>query len=480
MHRIVEAFPSGTTVVDRWGDLTHTVRTTGATLAASYASSATRSIGGQTSIGYDRLGSDFVASDSQRFSWSGAHYERTSSGPWLRQQFAWQDRFLVGGALRWERREAFGAKAPSASFKSADALWSLGDVGRFEALRFRAAYGEGGSWTAGNPGAFSSPDGLFADVSRAEPKERTSELEVGLDAKVGEAVTLGLTAFQSNSSHLYVAVFSPPGLGQPFEAVLPVGKMRNEGFELNATTRVLDRGSLRWDASLSATTRRNRVRSTGDYTAGPRYYGRALPGYPAGNYWTTPYTFSDANHDGIIDASEVHMEDDAKYVGSSLPTREVGLRSTLSIGSRLTVGALLDYRGGQKLANMNENVRCRIIRNCRAAQDPTAPLADQAAVIASRNTSWIVDPYIEDASFLKLRELSLTWSVPARWSSSLAGTNAAVTLAGRNLVTWTGYKGLDPELDYRRLDQLPREDMAKTPLLREVVLRLEIGGATRK
>jgi TonB-dependent starch-binding outer membrane protein SusC len=124
-------------------------------------------------------------------------------------------------------------------------------------------------------------------------------------------------------------------------------------------------------------------------------------------------------------------------------------------------------------------MRCGVVRNCRAAQDPTAPLAEQAAAIASRSDNVFVNPYIEDASFVKLRELSVTWSVPSRWSNALASAGAAITLAGRNLATLTRYKGLDPELDYSALDELSRQDMAKTPLLREIVLRLELGGGTR-
>jgi hypothetical protein len=49
------------------------------------------------------------------------------------------------------------------------------------------------------------------------------------------------------------------------------------------------------------------------------------------------------------------------------------------------------------------------------------------------------------------------------------------TLAGRNLATWTGYTGVDPELDHRRFDDLPRAELAKSPLVREVVIRADIG-----
>ena len=150
-------------------------------------------------------------------------------------------------------------------------------------------------------------------------------------------------------------------------------------------------------------------------------------------------TYDGANRDGIIDTSEVHFGTTGALAGTSLPTREAGLHSTLSLPGHLTAGVLLDYRGGQKLLNQNEYIRCRVYRNCRAAQDPTAPLADQArAAAAWQNRIVFTDAFIDDASFVKLRELSLTWNLPAGW----APRGAAVTLAGRNVATWTKYPGL--------------------------------------
>ena len=56
--------------------------------------------------------------------------------------------------------------------------------------------------------------------------------------------------------------------------------------------------------------------------------------------------------------------------------------------------------------------------------------------------------YIEDASFVKLRELSLTLLAPNDWARRVGSTNLSLTLAGRNLATWTDYTGFDPELNF--------------------------------
>jgi TonB-dependent starch-binding outer membrane protein SusC len=483
------AFPSsGVTGYDRWATLTHATTTTRATLTASYPLSQRWAIGGQTALAYERLGSRFTISDSSQTSPPGfgssqrwARSDWIFSSPSLRQQLAWRDQVFVGGALRWERRKGLGAKMPSAWFKTADASWSLGDIGWMHELRLRAAYGEAGGWMAGNPGAFASDNAVFNTPSAAPPTERTAESEVGVDGGIGHWVTLAFTAFRADVSKLYYVGPGGPSAGFPGIPGSPDGEMRNEGVELSAKARLLDLGGLRWDAMLSAATLRNRVRYLGGFPIFGGSIVRTRPGYPAAGYWTRQYTYGDANHDGIIGVDEVHfLADTAVFVGASLPTREVALRSELSLPGGLSAGVHLDYRGGHKLSNTNERLRCSAFRNCRAAQDPTAPLEDQAKVAAISSRELLSNPFIENASFLKLRELSLTWNVPARLSKSVGAPSAAGTLAGRNLATWTRYKGLDPELDFRRFDDTPRNEFGMMPLIREIVVRLDVGGGARK
>ena len=84
---------------------------------------------------------------------------------------------------------------------------------------------------------------------------------------------------------------------------------------------------------------------------------------------------------------------------------------------------------------------------CAGVADPTASVEEQARFIAARfyNTP---TGYIEDASFVKLRELSLTLSTPNALALRVpALRGASLTISGRNLKTWTDYTGLDPEIN---------------------------------
>src|SRR6185503_14668594 len=110
---------------------------------------------------------------------------------------------------------------------------------------------------------------------------------------------------------------------------------------------------------------------------------------------------------------------------------------------------------------------------CVAINDPTAPLADQAAAIAGLLTTDA--GYIQDASFTRLREVSVTWTTPKRWAAAAKSDNLSLTLAGRNLATWTDYKGLDPEVNWNGSSNFSTADFLTQPPVRYFTARLSFG-----
>jgi TonB-dependent starch-binding outer membrane protein SusC len=110
----------------------------------------------------------------------------------------------------------------------------------------------------------------------------------------------------------------------------------------------------------------------------------------------------------------------------------------------LRVAALVDHKSGYKLFDNTRRFHCSF-STCQESFDKTQPLADQAAAIAIALGSDA--GYIEDAKFTKLRELSFTILAPDNMAHKLGFQNVDLTIAGRNLKTWTDYKGFDPEVN---------------------------------
>jgi hypothetical protein len=82
--------------------------------------------------------------------------------------------------------------------------------------------------------------------------------------------------------------------------------------------------------------------------------------------------------------------------------------------------------------------------------------------------------YVEDASFWKLREVSLTVMAPKSMASRINASALSLTVAGRNLHTWTKYQGFDPELISAGGNNFATEDFLTMPPLRYFTVRLDV------
>jgi hypothetical protein len=272
---------------------------------------------------------------------------------------------------------------------------------------------------------------------------------------------------------------------------------------LNVTALRLPRANL--NLRLTATTVRNKIVDLG---AGvdPIPFGRAqqhVTGYPAGSYFQRPYTFSDPNNDGKLTVADVTFDNTRQtvvrlrnedgtireetipevYLGSSLPTNSQSLSAQLTLFDFVTLSALFDRRAGFKQQNETESFRCSTSdarRNtngqggCVATADPNASLEEQARFIASRFLGTRAG-YIEDGRFVKWREVAVSVGIPQRFVRNVRGIQGAtLTLAGRNLKTWTKYSGLDPEANESGGDtNFSQNEFNTQPPVRYFTARLE-------
>jgi hypothetical protein len=203
-------------------------------------------------------------------------------------------------------------------------------------------------------------------------------------------------------------------------------------------------------------------------------------GLPLGAYYTQAVSYADANHDGLIacpdgpgsPSCEFSVTADPVFLGTPFPKMELTLAPSLSVGfARLT--ATLDRRSGQKIYNLTGVYRNSIFANGAAVQLPDASnLQQQAAAQAA--SSGFNGGYIEDASFTKLRELSLALTLPRRFAARAGAGSAVLTLAGRNLGTWTKYSGLDPEVNAGAQSNFSTADFLTAPQVRYFTARLAL------
>ena len=163
------------------------------------------------------------------------------------------------------------------------------------------------------------------------------------------------------------------------------------------------------------------------------------------------------------------------YRGPVLPTWEFNVTPTLTLMRNLRLSALVQRRGGNYVYNNTEEFRCTssAFTNCRAVNDPTAPLEDQAAVIAYLKSfsHW---GFIQKGDFTKLRELSATYTLPTRVANRLGFRETSFTFAGRNLWTSTPYKGFDPEVNSLQSSGFSVADFLTQPPFRQFTARIDV------
>lgn len=165
------------------------------------------------------------------------------------------------------------------------------------------------------------------------------------------------------------------------------------------------------------------------------------------------------------------------YMGSSVPTTEASLTNTFTLFGSLRIFTQLDYRGDfyQWCAICSLNSRIDLntwdVNTGGTALNPDVSLADVEALRSLQTKS-----HISRADFVKFRELSLTYTLPERWTRFVrAGSRWSLTLAGRNLAIWTKYKGRgDPEVQFDPTSQFQKLDYASTPQTRRLTFSARV------
>jgi hypothetical protein len=132
---------------------------------------------------------------------------------------------------------------------------------------------------------------------------------------------------------------------------------------------------------------------------------------------------------------------------------------------------LFDRKAGYRLFNNTRRFRCSF-NNCQEAYDKTMPLAAQAANVAiALGTD---AGYIEDAAFTKLRELSFTLIGPSSFARAMHASAVSLTIAGRNLKTWTDFTGFDPEINSSPGTNFSTSDFLTLPPTRNWTARVNV------
>jgi TonB-dependent starch-binding outer membrane protein SusC len=437
-------------------------------------------------------------------------------GALVQWDLGWRDRLFLQVGGRLDQNSTFGQDAdaflsPRVGLSyviSEEPFWQnnlhLADL--FSTLRLRGAWGTSGN----SPGATAAlqiyqsapyavtPTDVRSGVIPQQPgavdlrPERGEELELGLEAGLlNERVRVEMNYFHMHSRDVALLRPTGPSLGFTNNQWVNIGAMVNRGVEVGIDGRLVDTPAFGWDARLGFNTLRNEVTDLGGLEPIGTFV-RVAEGYPVHSIWThtireyvtDPDRAAEVCPSGVTACAIV--SDTTEFWGNSQPTFEGNFSSTFSLLGNLKLHAQLDWMQNFMVYNNTAQFRERQFGNAerwvKRDELPTEERLRRFGPFVNENdgtsvgVSNVTEAYDEDASFLKLREVALTYALPRSLTGRIGVSSASVTLAGRNLHTWTDYSGFDPEVLWGGGAQAAatRTDFLSNPPTRRFVVRTNL------
>ena len=434
--------------------------------------------------------------------------EQKSLGTYAQEQIGWRNRLFVTGALRVDNNSAFGSDFKWVHYPKASVSYVISDEPFFhlphvDQLKLRGAWGEAGNSPAPFTAvqAYAPTTTAIGDVqvnalqpsSYGNPKlhaETGSEIELGFDASGFRGrVGAEFTYYNKITRDALVTVPAPPStgfVGGSGSYLANLGKIANDGVELTLNATPLSRRNFGWESALTLSTNHNKLVTFGTGFNEIRFGTFAVnqkfaAGFPLGANWYTDVV-RDAQGKPVLTNGKMTVDTTLHYFGPSMPTREMSVSNTFTIFKNFRLYGYFDYKGGGTLFDGIKYVNDRLDQNTWAVNNPNAdPLTVQYL------ESGATRPDIVRSDFIKLRELSLAYTLPQALVARSRAKSASIQVSGRNLAIWKlhGYPGPDPEVEFFNAvgnngqpatptALFDRTDYCSIPMLRRIVVSMNL------
>ena len=451
-----------------------------------------------TGTGFPALGLSAISSTGERTS-TDDFIENNTVGVYLQQQFGFGDRFFLTGAVRADDNSSFGEdfdlvyypKVSGSWVVSEESFWGLDFISE---MRLRAAYGESGQ----QPDAF---DALRSYSTRLAPvggatlrpnspgnselgPERGVEVEAGFDASLFDGrVNLEFTYYDQTTKDAIVARDVAPSSGFTGSQFVNIGQINNRGIELGLGARLIETSGFDWDMNVNLSTNRNRVEELGlDGFLQLGWTTRHTEGYPVGSLWAPSIIDATLDSDGNVIPDSIRCDDgngnpiacdqDAWiYQGHPDPNYEGSFSTGITLGDRLRVETLFQGKIGQTKYDLMGWWRYSALQhdyiNLHPLQSDPTDVAE-----AQLGNSGEYDLWVHEASFIRWREMTVSYQMPEHWLGFVGASRGQFSVAAQNLgMVWTNYptypwqdpEVVDPSNTFEG-NREPQEDTAVPPL----------------
>ncbi len=445
----------------------------------------------------------FAASQFQRPSsfedqWGLASY-------FLRTTYSFSDRYFLTASLRADGSSRFSAGNRFGYFPALSAAWRISEAAFFPKtnllsdLKLRVSYGANGNQNIGVNDRFSTfgtgynYTGVGGVVGGIAPDrignnrlrwETTDQFNAGVDlGLLNNRITFVADVYLKRTRDLLNNVPLAFNTGAQNTTVTQnIGAVENRGFELGVNSTNVDaQNSFRWTTQLNLSFNQNKVidigtqtndenqvvpkRIIGDYSITERgqplgaFYGFVTQGIfqneqeianapRQDNARPGDIRFADLNGDNIING------DDRRVIGNPNPLFFGGLTNNFSYkGFELSLFFQGSFGNDIYHANrqLTEGMMALPLSGTRNTlnrwRTPGQPTDVPRAVFGDpNNNNRFSDRFVEDGTYVRLKNLTLAYNFPAQWLSRAKIASLRLYVTGQNLLTFTNYSGYDPEV----------------------------------
>lgn len=384
--------------------------------------------------------------------------ETIKVGAFAQNRFSIKDKFFVTGGVRVDGHSAFGVNYGLQPFPKADVAYLLSEEGFLPEFisnfKVRAAVGTSGL----SPGAYDqfqtyNPTAVLGDVPGVTPAnpgnpelapEKTMEFEAGFDLGLfRDRLGVEFTTYRATTRDALLNVPLPPSEGFSQAQLRNVGKILNQGWEVAVTAAPIVGSGYRWTTQLNLDGSKNEVLDLGPTAVAGRL-GNYRVGYPVIGVWGYKAT--------AYDAQKIRhtRSDTTVYWGPSLPTFNASFGNTFNL-QRFTFYAQLSMEKGAWFGNGDRAFRIRqgagdelhSTYDFSNSDEPVPTVKTDSLV----NYFTLVDAY-DQRDNVRLREVSVSYSLPDALLGRLGLRRTTVTLAGQNLYWWDDCNCADPNMTY--------------------------------
>lgn len=426
-----------------------------------------------------------------------------------RVNYSYEDRYLLTATIRRDGSSRFGKKHRWGTFPSVSVAWRASQEKWFPKndyindLKVRAGYGVTGSQASvGNYSYLASyntsvyPFGIssgnqtaLVSSTLANPYihwEEVAQTNIGFDASLfNSRVMFSFDAYLKETRDMLVKASIPitSGFEDTTTTYTNAGKVRNQGIEMSLHTINLI-GELGWETNLTATYNKNKIK---DLNSDVPYYINQINNsyvtmlakdYPINVFYgyitdgifqnqsevnthavqpgaePGDIRFRDLNNDGVINDS------DRTVIGNPNPSWLFSMNNSLSYkGFELSV--FLQGIAGNKIYNANNidntgmaaayNQTTDVLKRWQG--EGTSNSMPRAVFGDPNQNTRVSDRFVENGSYLRLKNITLSYTFPKQWLQKAQIENARLSLSCENVATITGYSGFDPEVGINGIDQ---------------------------